>query len=270
MQQMTAPPSSVQRLISAGLAVGAVTGLLVAVGSPLVLVTTGNIAQDSISLVATSLDQLDVAADRVDLAISTSSRTLAGVEAAVGDSSSELAEMARTGEELGQVLTEEVPAALEAVRAALPGLEDSARVLDRTMRALRLFGVDYDAEVPLDEAVAGIDAALAAVPETLRLQAERFAGTVSAMDSLANQTEGVARQVGEVGQAMDGLADSVDAARQSAQDARLLLERLNRLVGAVTGGGSILGALTGLGLMISQGGLWWWLRQAWAPPGRSG
>lgn len=268
--KMMAPSPLVQRLITAGLAVGAVTGLVIGIGSPLILVTTGNIAQQSLSLVAASLDQLDTAADRVDLAISISSDTLAGVEEAVGDSSIELEAMARTGEDLGRVLTEEVPAALEAVRAALPGLEDSARVLDRTMRALRLVGVDYDAEVPLDEAVAGIDSSLATIPETLRSQSERFAGTVVAMDALARQTGDVARQVGQVGLAMSGLSDTVDAARASSQEARNLIDRLNRLVGVITIGGSILGALSGLGLMISQGGMWWWFRTTWAAPSRSG
>lgn len=267
---VTAPSPLIQRLIMAGLVVGAVTGLVIGVGSPLILVTTGNIAQQSLSLVGSSLDQLDTTADRVDLAISTSVETLAGVQAAVGDSSVELESMARTGEDLGLVLTQEVPAALEAVRAALPGLEDSARVLDRTMRALRLVGVDYDAEVPLDQAVAGIDASLATIPETLRSQSERFAGTVVAMDALAAQTGDVARQVGEVGLAMRGLSDSVDAARESSREARILIERLNRLVAVITVGGSILGALIGLGLMISQAGMWWWVRGVWAGPGRSG
>jgi len=266
----TEPSPLIRRLITAGLAVGAVTGLVIGVGSPLILVATGSIAQESLSLVASSLDQLDTAADRVELAISTSSETLAGVEEAVGDSSIELEAMAQTGEELGRVLTEEVPAALEAVRAALPGLEDSARVLDRTMRALSLVGVDYDAEVPLDQAVAGIDASLATIPETLRSQSERFKGTVVAMDALAIQTGDVARQVGEVGLAMSGLSDTVDAARESSREARNLIDRLNRLVGVITIGGSILGALTGLGLMISQGGMWWWVREAWAAPSRSG
>lgn len=267
---MTAPPPLVQRLISTGLAVGAATGLVIGVGSPLILVATGNIAQESLSLVGSSLDQLDTAADRVELAISTSLETLAGVEEAVGDSSVELEAMARTGEELGRVLTDEVPAALEAVRAALPGLEDSARVLDRTMRALSLVGVDYDAEVPLDQAVAGIDASLATIPETLRSQSERFDGTVEAMEALAIQTGDVARQVGEVGQAMSGLSETIDATRESSQRARDLIDRLNRLVGVITVGGSILGALTGLGLMISQGGMWWWVKGTWAAPGRSG
>ena len=61
---------------------------------------------------------------------------------------------------------------LESAVEALPALVDTGRVVDRTMRALSLVGVDYDPEIPLDESLGQLEESLRPLPDQLRDQVE--------------------------------------------------------------------------------------------------
>ncbi len=70
------------------------------------------------------------------------------------------------------VVTIDVPNALDAVLDAMPPIERVAGIIDTTLGALSFFGADYDPDVPFAEAVAGVAAGIAPLPEQLRAQAE--------------------------------------------------------------------------------------------------
>ena len=85
---------------------------------------------------------------------------------------------ARTIEAVNEVLGEsaglagdEVADSLDTAVESLPGLIATAQVVDRTMRALSLLGVDYDPEQPLDESLSELETSLRPVPEQIRDQA---------------------------------------------------------------------------------------------------
>jgi hypothetical protein len=59
---------------------------------------------------------------------------------------------------------------LESAVETLPGLIDTARVIDRTMRALSLVGVSYDPDVPLDQSLSDLEQSLAPLPDQIRDQ----------------------------------------------------------------------------------------------------
>lgn len=69
------------------------------------------------------------------------------------------------------VVTLDVPNALDAVLDAMPPIERVAGIIDTTLGALSFFGADYDPDVPFAEAVAGVAAGIAPLPEQLRAQA---------------------------------------------------------------------------------------------------
>ena len=70
------------------------------------------------------------------------------------------------------VVTVDVPDALDAVLDAMPAIESVASIVDGTLRALSLIGVDYDPAVPFDRAVAEVADAIRPLPPQLRAQAE--------------------------------------------------------------------------------------------------
>jgi hypothetical protein len=71
-------------------------------------------------------------------------------------------------EQTGTLAGDGLAGSLDATLATLPSLIDTGRVVDRTMRALRLVGVDYDPEVPLDRALQDLGDSLEPVPGQIR------------------------------------------------------------------------------------------------------
>jgi chromosome segregation ATPase len=85
----------------------------------------------------------------------------------------------RTTESIGEILTQtadlaggDIANSLESAIETLPALISTTRVIDRTMRALSLVGVDYDPESPLDQALTDLETSLAPIPEQIREQSE--------------------------------------------------------------------------------------------------
>ncbi|MEA2009261.1 MAG: hypothetical protein U9N78_00995, partial [Actinomycetota bacterium] len=73
------------------------------------------------------------------------------------------------------VVTVDIPDALDAVVGAMPAIETTAEIIDNALRVLNFVGVDYEPEVPFDEAVAELTDAIDDLPEELRSQAEPLA-----------------------------------------------------------------------------------------------
>ncbi len=250
----------IARATGVALIAGAVVGLLGGVAGAAWILGARALLQDAIATTRTAAEDLDGLVSGLVVTLDTSSETLASVETAVGDGAVELARISSIGREVGGVVTGDVPAALDGVRGALPALEDSARVLDRTMRALRFLGVDYDADKPLDESIGEIDVLLGDIPTTLRDQASRFEETIEGVTNLSTEALAVSGQVGMVGEALDDLAGTVGELSITAADMLGVLDRLDGLVG---GGGVALAGLVlvgGIAFSASQAGLWWWFR----------
>lgn len=120
----------------------------------------------------------------------------------------------RTTDSVAEVLTQtaelaggDIADSLESAVATLPGLIDTSRVIDRTMRALSLVGVDYDPEVPLDQSLSTMESSLTPIPEQMREQA-----------ALLEQVNTDLAQVADAGRDLSGVLletrlDMADAAR---------------------------------------------------------
>lgn len=111
--------------------------------------------------------------------------------------------------ETTQVVTVDVPDALDAVVAAMPAIESAATVVDGALRVLSFVGVDYDPEVPFGEAVAELETAIAPLPEELRAQA-------APLNALARDFEAF-------GEATVVIADDLAALQTQLDEAQRLL-----------------------------------------------
>ncbi len=258
MMRMT--PERVARATSIALLVGAIVGLVGGIGGAAWVLGARGLLLESVEGARDGAADLDVLVDGLLVTLETSAETLASVASAVGDGSAELARIAGIGRDLGQVVTGDVPAALDGVRGALPALEDSARVLDRTMRALSFVGVDYDADQPLDQSIAEIDVLLADIPSTLREQAGKFDETISGITALAIDAQAVSGQVGTVGAGLRDLAQTVESVALTTGAMIEVLDRLESLVSTGAIALSLIALVGGLAFSASQLGLWWWFR----------
>jgi len=89
------------------------------------------------------------------------------------------------------VVTVDVPDALDAVLDAMPAIESAAAVTDGALRVLSFVGVDYDPEIPFEDAVAELETAIAPLPDQLRAQA-------APLDALAGDFEDFGAATAEI------------------------------------------------------------------------
>ena len=115
-------------------------------------------------------------------------RTTEAIESIENATRSTVRTMTSVGTVLEQTVDLAVGGVAESLDAAvdtLPALISTSSVIDNTMRALSLVGVDYDPEVPLDEALADLEESLAALPEQIRQQSALVGDVQTDLDQIA-------------------------------------------------------------------------------------
>jgi len=94
--------------------------------------------------------------------------------------------------ETAELAGNEIADSLETAVETLPGLTATAQVVDRTMRALSLIGVDYDPDQPLDEALADLETSLRPVPGQIRDQARLLQQARADIDRIVTEGDTLA------------------------------------------------------------------------------
>jgi len=164
-------------------------GALIAVVAGWFLVgVVGESVKDTVTVSRRALVTLGETTRVVDGVFDDVAGSLRDVHTTLTDTSLALTRASVVTGNLGVVVTDEVPASVDAVRASLPALIDTARVIDRTMRGLALFGVDYDPDVRLDDSIATIDERLAEIPALLRAQQGTLAEVASDLGTFASSS----------------------------------------------------------------------------------
>ena len=87
------------------------------------------------------------------------------------------------------VVTVDVPDALDAVLDAMPAIESAAAVVDGALRVLSFVGVEYDPEIPFEDAIAELEAAIAPLPNQLRAQAAPLEALADDFEEFGEATE---------------------------------------------------------------------------------
>lgn len=231
---------------------GVAAGALVAVLGPIGCVVAAAGLGEAVDLGIGTVEEVGAALDSTSDALAAGVAALEQAETVIADGAAQLAGISGAGADLVEVVTQQVPEAVESVAAALPALEDSARVLDRTMRALSLVGVDYDAAVPLDRSVAEITTRLSVIPSTLRAQAGPMNETVAGTADMSRALLGVS---GEIGVAAVALVETGEAVTDLGDRLTGIVSQL-RMVGSVVRWGSygaaLLWFLTGSGIVAAN------------------
>jgi methyl-accepting chemotaxis protein len=124
----------------------------------------GRIVVDVADSISASQVLFDQTADAVE-SIESATRSAVRTTESVGDILTQTAELARG----------DIANSLDSAVDTLPPLISTSRVIDGTMRALSLVGVDYDPDEPLDEALTNLENSLAPIPDQIRQQAALLA-----------------------------------------------------------------------------------------------
>ena len=123
---------------------------------------------------------------------------------------------------------------LESAVGSLPGLVSTGRVLDRTMRALSLVGVDYDPEIPLDVALTDLETSLAPIPDQIRDQVDLIGSVGEDLDVIADDARALSAVLFESRLDMVDADRALSSALRNAESAVESLETVRADIGSYT------------------------------------
>lgn len=149
--------------------------------------------------------------------------------------------LVRATDSVAEVITQtadlaggDIADSLESAVESLPGLVDTSRVIDRTMRALSFVGVDYNPEVPLDQSLAALQTSLEPIPGQIRDQAVLLEGVNTDLARVADDGRELSSVLLETRLDMADAARILDSAARNAETAAKRFEAVQAEVSTYT------------------------------------
>jgi methyl-accepting chemotaxis protein len=233
--------------------VAAVVGALVGVVAGWVMLgAVGTSVNDTVAVTRRALVAVGDTTQVVNDVFGDVARSLRDVQLTLSDTSLTLTRASVVTGRLGDVITEDIPSSVEAVRAALPALADTARVVDTTMRGLAFFGVAYDPDVPLHVTIATIDEELERIPELLTAQQETLEAVAADLGSFSSSTLEIAEQLASIRGRLAEATVILDGYREIVEDSAVLLDEVESGAGAAVGTLRAVALLVGFGVAVTQ------------------
>lgn len=230
-------------------ALGAVIGL---VAGWVMLGAVGSSVDDTVAVTRRALVAVGDTTEVVDGVFGDVARSLRDVQITLSDTSLTLTRASVVTGRLGDVITEDIPASVDAVRAALPALADTARVVDTTMRGLAFFGVSYDPEVPLHVTIATIDEELERIPALLGAQQETLEAVAGDLGAFSSSTLEIGEQLASIRGRLAEASVVLSGYREIVTDSVVLLDDVESSAGAAVGVLRVVALLVGLGVAVTQ------------------
>ncbi len=203
--------------------VGAIAGLVAAILAWSILGSAATASSRSIELADGLLASVAGTVTSVEDALTAVADGLRTTQQSAADASITLTQLSALTSNLGELVSEDVPASLDSVRASLAPIEATAGVLDGTLRALSFFGVDYDPETPLDEAIDDLDQRLADIPADLRRQGPLIESAADSLNDFGSDTLVIADDLSDLRRELITTATTVGGYQETIDEAALLL-----------------------------------------------
>ena len=172
-------------LVVAGL-VSVAAALVFGIGGWIVVRGLVSGSASTIRSAADVVEDAAVAAEAAGVSVTNMRAVVEEIENAVRSGARTLGTVEQLLSDISDQATQDVAQSIESTVDAMPGIIRTGVVIDRTLSALSLIGVDYDPEVPLDTALESIRDSLRPLPEEIREQS-RLLG--EAADDLARIAE---------------------------------------------------------------------------------
>lgn len=229
---------------------GITTAILSVAGMVVGLLLVGTLADDYRSTVAVSRSAVDVIGETIasvdDIAAGTGA-SLDSAGTSVEQAASTLDDAVVTLEQVAVFLDEDLPDQLESIRTAMPAAIQTANAVDATLRALSLFGVDYDPEEPFGESLSQVDTALAGLPDELRAQSEALRLLIPSANDLATETGTLAVDLAALSESLEGFTSLTGRYEQTLGEAQATIERTSGSVESTVWLVRVLVVLAGIG-----------------------
>lgn len=215
------------------------------------------LASDTLDNVERSLDVASTTLDDAVIAVEALHTTTLGVAETLSSTQPTLSGMADLAEE-------DLAQSIESTRAALETMQETASVIDVTLRGLSRFGVgSYDPEVPLDQAVATMAADLKPVPGGLRQMGAGLRQTSASLHSVQGGVALMGDHISEIGSDIDDanmiISSQTDVVQELQERVHTLRENASQPIRVVAWGMTLLLIWIGLSqLALIQWGISLW------------
>ena len=173
------------------------------VGGLFVVESLADDARSSVSVSQSALQAVSETVETIDAVALDTAASLGAASRSVGEVSATVDEAVIALEGVADFLEFDLPETLDAVQTSMPAAIQTANAVDGTLRALSLFGVDYDPDEPFGESLSRVNTALATLPDELRVQS-------SAIRELIPSTSQLAVESDRLADSMSGLEESLD------------------------------------------------------------
>ncbi len=208
--------------------------------------TAGQVETEVVSGLDFGLDALQVVSDTLDILVRTvydTSTVVDEARAGAASTADGLENVRPAVQELADITASQLPDSIEAIRSAMPALEDASAAIDKTLRTLSSFqwsttiplvnyevgfglGIDYDPAIPLDQSVAEVNAGLDSIPTRLTDIQEDLLRTDQSLGDSASSLE-------QLGESLTAVSQDLASASIVLQEYRGLVARATRQVRAV-------------------------------------
>ncbi len=216
------PPWLARTWLIGGIA-GAAAGIGAAILAWSVLGSVETASSASVELADDLLVSVTGTIESVEDVIGAVADGLRTTQQSAADASITLTQLSALTSNLGDLVSEDVPGGLDSVRASLAPIEATAGILDGTLRALSFFGVDYDPETPLDEAIDDLDQRLADIPADLRRQGPLIESAADSLNGFGSDALVIAGDLSDLRRELIATGNTVRGYQATIDDAALLL-----------------------------------------------
>lgn len=213
-------PSLLKALASVGLISSAVLG----VAGWLVVSGISDGTRDTVRSAAVVVEDVSVATDAAVIAVSSMTRVVEDIESVARSTGRTLSTVEELLTDVSDNVAGDIADSLESAVDAMPGVIQTGRVIDRTLSALTLVGVDYDPEVPLDEALESLRDSLEPLPDEIRAQA-------SLLDEAAGDLSEIASDAGSLSASLLEIRLELLDAERMVRTAAVDVEEVSRAFG---------------------------------------
>ncbi len=207
--------------------IGGIVGAAAAIGAAIlawsVLGSVETASSASVELADDLLVSVTGTIESVEDVIGAVTDGLRTTQQSAADASITLTQLSALTSNLGDLVSEDVPGGLDSVRASLAPIEATAGILDGTLRALSFFGVDYDPETPLDEAIDDLDQRLADIPADLRRQGPLIESAADSLNGFGSDALVISGDLSDLRRELIATGNTVRGYQATVDDAALLL-----------------------------------------------
>jgi ABC-type transporter Mla subunit MlaD len=215
----------------AGLTVTVISALGFLVGLFLIQSLSGN-AEASVNVTRSALETIGRTVEAVDDVAADTAASISSASGSVEEASSAIDSAVGTLEGVATFLDEDLPDTLESIRMSMPAAIQTANAVDGTLRALSLFGVDYDPEEPFGDSLSRVNTALASLPGELRAQSQALQDLVPSGTSLAEQTDDLSASMTDLEQSLKGFTSLAESYETTLAEAEATIEQTDSSIGS--------------------------------------